>query len=44
MPNVILTPHIAWYSEEAMMEQKRETVLNVKEFLLGRKPPYLVKS
>jgi len=43
IPNVILTPHIAWYSEEAMMEQKRETVLNVKEFLLGRKPPYLVK-
>jgi len=44
MPNVILSPHIAWYSEEAMMEQKRETVLNVKEFLLGRRPPYLVKS
>jgi len=43
MPNVILSPHIAWYSEEAMMEQKRETVLNVKEFLLGRRPPYLVK-
>ena len=42
MQNVILTPHIGWYSEEAMAEQKRETVLNVKAFLLGEKPPYAI--
>ncbi|RLE47311.1 MAG: hypothetical protein DRJ31_09045 [Candidatus Methanomethylicota archaeon] len=42
MQNVILTPHIAWYSEEAMAEQKRETVLNVKAYLLGRNPPYAI--
>ena len=42
MENVILTPHIGWYSEEAMAEQKREAVLNVKAFLCGEKPPYIV--
>ncbi len=42
MQNVILTPHIGWYSEEAMEEQKREAVLNVKAFLAGKEPPYAV--
>ncbi|MEM3942079.1 MAG: C-terminal binding protein [Candidatus Bathyarchaeia archaeon] len=41
-PNVILTPHIGWYTEEAMLDQKKETTLNVKEFLLGREPPFIV--
>jgi D-3-phosphoglycerate dehydrogenase len=42
MDNVILTPHIAWYSEEAMLDQKRKTALNVKYVLTGRPPLYPV--
>lgn len=42
MENVILTPHIAWYSEEAMLDQKRKTALNVKRVLNGEPPLYLV--
>jgi len=42
MDNVILTPHIAWYSEEAMLDQKRKAALNVKCVLTGRPPPYLL--
>jgi D-3-phosphoglycerate dehydrogenase len=42
MDNVILTPHIAWYSEEAMLDQKRKAALNVKGVLNGRGPLYPV--
>jgi len=42
MENVILTPHIAWYSEEAMLDQKRETALNVRKVLEGEPPLYPV--
>lgn len=42
MDNVILTPHIAWYSEEAMLDQKRKAALNVRNVLCGMKPLYPV--
>jgi D-3-phosphoglycerate dehydrogenase len=42
MDNVILTPHIAWYSEEAMLDQKRKTALNVRRVLNGEPPLYPV--
>lgn len=42
MENVILTPHIAWYSEESMMDQKRKAALNVLKVLSGERPPYPV--
>lgn len=42
MDNVILTPHIAWYSEEAMLDQKRKAALNVRNVLCGKKPLYPV--
>lgn len=42
MDNVILTPHIAWYSEEAMVDQKRKTALNVLRVLKGEAPLYPV--
>ena len=42
MENVILTPHIAWYSEEAMLDQKRKTALNVRKVLEGEPPLYPV--
>jgi len=42
MNNVIITPHIAWYSEESMIDQKRKTALNVKKVLTGEPPLYPV--
>lgn len=42
MERVILTPHIAWYSEETYGELKRRTVENVAEYLSGRRPRNIV--
>jgi len=42
MPNVIITPHIAFYSKEAEEEIKKTTVENIKSFVDG-KPINLVK-
>ena len=39
---VVLTPHIAWYSEESYLELKRRTVENVVEVLAGRRPRNIV--
>jgi D-3-phosphoglycerate dehydrogenase len=33
MDNVVLTPHMAWYSYEAMIDQKRKAALNVKKVI-----------
>ncbi|WP_088105776.1 C-terminal binding protein [Halalkalibacter urbisdiaboli] len=41
MDNVILNPHVAWYSEEAQLELKRKTAQNVADVLLGYYPTYL---
>jgi D-3-phosphoglycerate dehydrogenase len=38
MENVILSPHIGFYSEESISELKRRTAKNVSEVLAGRKP------
>lgn len=35
---VVLTPHLAWYSEESYGELKRRTIENVVEVLAGRTP------
>jgi len=42
MPNVIITPHIAFYSKEAVMEIIKTTVENVKGFL-SNNPINLIK-
>ncbi|ARP43008.1 MULTISPECIES: C-terminal binding protein [Geobacillus] len=42
MENVVITPHIAWYSEESEMELKRKTAQNVADVLSGCYPRYLV--
>jgi len=42
MSNVILTPHIAWYSEESMENQKREVALDTRKVLIGEAPIYPV--
>ncbi len=42
MDNVILNPHVAWYSEEAQEELKRKTAQNVVDVLNGYFPKYFV--
>jgi D-3-phosphoglycerate dehydrogenase len=39
---VVLTPHLAWYSEESYGELKRRTIENVIEVLAGRTPRNIV--
>ncbi len=41
-PQCILTPHMAWYSEESYGELKRRTVENVAALLSGRAPSDLL--
>ncbi|WP_433632607.1 C-terminal binding protein [Halomicrococcus sp. NG-SE-24] len=38
LDNVILTPHIAWYSVEASDEKRRKAATDVRRVLEGRKP------
>jgi D-3-phosphoglycerate dehydrogenase len=38
MENVILSPHVGFYSEESISELKRRTAKNVADVLRGRKP------
>jgi D-3-phosphoglycerate dehydrogenase len=40
--NVIITPHIGWYSEEAIVDLQKKTALNVYEMLKNGKPLYSV--
>lgn len=38
LPNTVLTPHAAWYSEESYSELKRRTIENVVDVCAGRTP------
>jgi D-3-phosphoglycerate dehydrogenase / 2-oxoglutarate reductase len=40
--SVVLTPHLAWYTEESYDELKRRTVANVIEVCAGRTPRNIV--
>jgi D-3-phosphoglycerate dehydrogenase len=42
MENVILSPHIGFYSEESISELKRRTAKNVSDVLTGRWPVSVV--
>lgn len=44
MENVILTPHIAFYSEESYQELKRKTAMNIVDVLKGGEPRYLINN
>lgn len=44
MDNVIINPHVAWYSEEAQVELKRKTAQNVVDVLSGNLPKYIVNK
>ena len=40
MDNVIITPHSAWYSEEAMVELRQKAAKNIVQVLSGEVSPY----
>jgi D-3-phosphoglycerate dehydrogenase len=42
LDNVILTPHIAWYSDESYDELKYRTLENVADVLAGRCPRNII--
>jgi D-3-phosphoglycerate dehydrogenase len=42
MENVILSPHIGFYSEESISELKRRTAKNVADVLTGKWPGSVV--
>jgi D-3-phosphoglycerate dehydrogenase len=42
MENVILSPHVSFYSEESIKELKRKTAENVVEVLMGKWPKSVV--
>ncbi|WP_415855893.1 C-terminal binding protein [Sinomonas sp. G460-2] len=42
LPNTVLTPHAAWYSEESQQELKTRTAQNVADVLAGRRPRNIV--
>ena len=42
-PNAILTPHLAWYSEDAARTIRELIVLEIDRFLAGQPPRYVAK-
>jgi D-3-phosphoglycerate dehydrogenase len=42
MENVVLSPHVGFYSVESISELKRRTAKNVSEVLLGKRPGSVV--
>ena len=44
MDNVILTPHMGWYSEEARLKLQRDSALEVARFLRGEPLKHVVNA
>jgi D-3-phosphoglycerate dehydrogenase len=44
IPNVILTPHLAWYSEDAGWSIREKILEDVRRFLDGRPPRYPINA
>jgi len=44
LENVLLTSHMAYYSEESIVELKTKAALNVAEVLMGNKPLYPINN
>ncbi|MGH8949385.1 MAG: NAD(P)-dependent oxidoreductase, partial [Acidimicrobiia bacterium] len=42
LPNLIVTPHMAYYSEESLAESQRKAATQVIKVLTGEKPDYQV--
>jgi D-3-phosphoglycerate dehydrogenase len=39
LPNCFITPHVAYYSEESLIEARRNASINVRSVLLNQEPP-----
>lgn len=44
LPNVVVTPHAAWYSEQSVEEVKRISASEIARVLSGQKPLYPVNN
>lgn len=44
LPNVVLSPHAAWYSEDAFFEIRYKAIQNIIEKSEGKTPTYLIRS
>jgi D-3-phosphoglycerate dehydrogenase len=44
IPNVILTPHLAWYSEDSGLSIREKIMEDIRRFLEGRPPRFPVNS
>ncbi|MBM7622660.1 C-terminal binding protein [Sporohalobacter salinus] len=44
MDNVIITPHVGWYSKEAQIELQTRAAEGVSDVLAGKEPKYLVNQ
>lgn len=42
LDNVVVTPHAAWYSEDALLELQRQAGENVADFIRGNTPEHIV--
>ena len=43
LPNVILTPHLAWYAEEGGWRIRELILLEIDRFLAGQPPRFVAK-
>jgi len=44
LPNAVLTPHLAWYSEDAAWTIRKLIVLEIDRFMAGQPPRYVAKK
>jgi phosphoglycerate dehydrogenase-like enzyme len=44
MPNVVVTPHLAWYTREAALRQSQQAADAVLDILAGRRPRSVVND